>query len=150
CVAAAQPRLASLEHVSSDTTIVYPILLEHRTELLVSLPTGLKRIKVAVTGEQLADKVQVFRNALEERDPFRYLTHAQDLYAWLIRPLEADLVAWHIKTLIVVPDGALRLLPFAALHDGQQFLIEKYALAITPSLTLTEPQPLLRSTVQAL
>ena len=42
----------------------------------------------------------------------------------------------------MVPDGALRLLPLAALHDGQQFLVEKYALAMTPSLTLTDPRPL--------
>jgi CHAT domain-containing protein len=49
-----------------------------------------------------------------------------------------------------VPDGALRTLPFAALHDGQQFLIEKYAVAITPSLTLTEPRPLPPEKVQLL
>src|SRR5262249_38560550 len=61
---------------------------------------------------------------------------------WLIRPLEADLAAWPIQTIVLVPDGALRLLPLAALHDGQRFLIEKYALAVTPSLTLTEPRPL--------
>ena len=30
----------------------------------------------------------------------------------------------------------------AALHDGEQFLIQKYALAITPGLNLTDPRPL--------
>ncbi|RKZ64650.1 MAG: hypothetical protein DRQ99_15185, partial [Candidatus Parabeggiatoa sp. nov. 3] len=47
-----------------------------------------------------------------------------------------------INTLIIVPDGALRTIPFAALHDGQQFLIQQYALAITPGLCLSQPQPL--------
>ena len=39
--------------------------------------------------------------------------------------------------MVVVPDGVLRLLPFAALHDGRQFMAEKYAVAVVPGLTLT-------------
>jgi iron complex outermembrane receptor protein len=31
---------------------------------------------------------------------------------------------------VIVPDGVLRLLPFAALHDGKQFMAEKYAVAV--------------------
>jgi CHAT domain-containing protein len=150
CVAAARPGTTALEQVAPDTAIVYPILLPDRTELLISLPTGLKRIGRPVAGSQLEQRVTIFRNALEERDPLRYLQHAQQLYSWLIQPLEADLAARHIQTLVFVPDGALRLLPWAALHDGQQFLVEKYGLAITPTLTLTEPRPLLRDKGQVL
>jgi CHAT domain-containing protein/Tfp pilus assembly protein PilF len=147
CIAAAPPRLTALERVAPDALIVYPILLPDRTELLVSLPTGLKRVPVPVTGPDLEQRVRIFRNALDDRDPLRYLQHAQRLYTWLIHPLEADLAAWHVQTIVLVPDGALRLLPLAALHDGQQFLIEKYALAITPSLVLTDPRPLPPGTV---
>ncbi len=63
-----------------------------------------------------------------------FLEPAKTLYNWLIQPLSSGL--HDIKTLIVVPDGALRTMPFTALHDGQQFLIQKYALAITPGLCL--------------
>ncbi len=49
-----------------------------------------------------------------------------------------------------VPDGALRTIPLAALHDGRRFLIRKYALAITPGLELTDPRPLARATLQML
>lgn len=150
CVAAAQHSTMALEHVSPDIAVVYPILLPDRTELLVSLPTGLKRLAVPVIGPHLEQQVQIFRNALDDRDPLRYLQHAQRLYNWLIRPLETDLAAQSIQTLVFVPDGMLRLLPLAALHDGQQFLIEKFAVAITPSLTLTEPRPLSRDTVRVL
>jgi CHAT domain-containing protein len=142
CVDAARSGITALERVSPQALIVYPILLPDRTELLISLPTGLKRLQLPVTGAQLEQRVRIFRNALEDRDALRYLRHAQGLYAWLIQPLEADLVALSIQTIVFVPDGALRTLPFAALYDGQQFLIEKYAVAITPSLTLTEPRPL--------
>jgi CHAT domain-containing protein len=150
CVDVARSRTTPLEHVSQEAAIVYPVLLPDRMELLASLPTGLKRVAVAVTGSQLEQRVTIFRNAIEERDPLRYLQHAQSLYSWLIQPLEADLAAQHIQTIVFVPDGALRQLPLAALHDGRQFLIEKYALAITPSLTLTESRALSREGVQVL
>ena len=38
----------------------------------------------------------------------------------------------------------LRTIPFATLQDGQQFLIERYAVAMPPSLSLTDPRPFWR------
>lgn len=61
---------------------------------------------------------------------------AQQLYNWLIRPAEAALTQHHIKQLVFVLDGYLRSLPMAVLHDGNQYLIEKYSLALTPGLQL--------------
>jgi CHAT domain-containing protein len=66
-----------------------------------------------------------------------FLKPAQTLYRWLIKPVSSQL--YGIKTLVIVPDGVLRMMPFAALHDGQQFLIEKYAVATLPSLCLSTP-----------
>ena len=40
-----------------------------------------------------------------------------------------------------VPDGPLRTIPFAALHDGERFLIARFAVATTPGLTLTDFRP---------
>jgi CHAT domain-containing protein len=37
---------------------------------------------------------------------------------------------------VFVPDGPLRTIPFAALHDGQDFLVRRYAVATTPGLGL--------------
>jgi CHAT domain-containing protein len=34
-------------------------------------------------------------------------------------------------------DAGLRLIPMAALHDGQQFLVEKYSIGSIPSVSLT-------------
>lgn len=66
-------------------------------------------------------------------------TPALTLYDRLIRPLEPALEAAQIDTLVFIHDGFLRSVPMAALYDGQQFLIEKYAIATTPALTLTAP-----------
>ncbi len=67
-----------------------------------------------------------------------FLEPSQTLYSWLIKPLLPHLHG--IETLVVVPDGALRTFPFAALHDGQQFLITQYALAVAPGLCFSEAQ----------
>ena len=66
-----------------------------------------------------------------------FLQPAQTLYHWLIEPLATYLA--DIDTLVIVPEGILYTIPFAALHDGQQFLIQKYALATAPSLCLNQP-----------
>src|SRR5439155_23766709 len=116
----------------------------------VGLPTGLKRFSVQVGAAALTREVRELRHKLEKRTTREYLSHAQRLYEWLMRPLEADLAALRIDTLVFVPDGPLRTIPMAALHDGRQFLVEKYALAVTPGLNLTDPRPVNRRDMKVL
>ena len=93
---------------------------------------------------------RAFRKTVEKRTTREYLPHAQQLYDWLIRPLEPDLASFRIDTLVFIPDGPLRTVPMAALHDGGQFLIEKFAVATTPGLNLTDPKPIDRDKVRLL
>ncbi|MEA5537003.1 CHAT domain-containing protein [Crocosphaera sp. XPORK-15E] len=74
----------------------------------------------------------------------------QQLYDWLIRPLEPELAENKIKTLVFVLDGLLSGVPMAALHDGQQYLIEKYNVALTPGLQLLSPRSLSRQQLKIL
>ena len=67
-----------------------------------------------------------------------YLPFSQQLYQWLISPIESELEAQDIQNLVFIVDEGLRSIPFAALHDGEQFLVEKYSVGLAPSLTLTE------------
>jgi CHAT domain-containing protein/Tfp pilus assembly protein PilF len=150
CVDTALSKVTKLDTVVQSAVVIYPILLPDRTELLVSLPTGLKRILVSVGAEALTKEVREFRRKLEKRTTREYLPYAQKLYDWLIRPMEADLAAFPIDTLVFVPDGALRTIPMAALHDGKQFLIAKYAVGITPSLSLSDPRPIKRVDMKVL
>ncbi len=66
------------------------------------------------------------------------LKQAQQLYQWIIAPLEKQLQARGINNLVFLMDTNLRSLPIAALHDGQKFLIEKYSVGLMPSLSLTD------------
>ena len=150
CVDTALAKITTLDVVAQTAVVIYPIVLSDRTELLVSLPNGLKRLSIPVRAETLTEEVRQFRRKLEKRTTREYLPHAQKLYDWLIRPLEPDLSAFPIDTLVFVPDGALRTIPMAALHDGKQFLVAKYALGTTPSLNLTDPRPIKRENMNVL
>lgn len=150
CVDALQARMTKSDTLAPDTAIIYPILFATRLELLISLPSGLRRIAVPVSADSVTREIRAFRRLVEKRTTREYLPHAQQLYDWLIRPMEADLRRQHITTLVFVPDSSLRTIPMAALHDGSNFLIATYALAVTPSLTLTDPHPLNREKIRFL
>jgi len=150
CVTALQARITRLDRLAPRTAAVYPIILPDRTELLLSLSEGIKQFTVPISGETLTQAVREFRRNLEKRTTREYLPDAQRLYQWLIGPLEAELKAHHIATLIFVPDGPLRTVPMAALHDGKAFLISQYALATTPGLTLTDLRPIQRQDMRLL
>lgn len=141
----------SVETVASSAAIIYPILFSDRVELLVSLPSGLKRFSSPVGLAELTREVRAFRRKIERYDgDDSYLQHGQRLYGWLIEPVTADLEAEGVDTLVMVPDGPLRTIPISALYDGERFMIERFAFATTPGLTLTSPQPLERESVETL
>jgi CHAT domain-containing protein len=83
-----------------------------------------------------------------------YLSSAQKLYQWLIAPVEKALEesGSAVDTLAFAMDTGLRTLPIAALHDGEQFLIEKYSIGMLPSLGLVDTQysPLKNADVMAM
>ena len=150
CVQAARSHATGLEMVSKSAVVIYPIMLQDRLEILVSLPSGMVRKTVPVGIDALTEEIRAFRVLLEKRSTRQYLSHAKTLYGWLIQPIEPLWVDAGIDTLVIVPDGALRTIPLAALHDGTQFLIKKYAVATTPGVTLTDPRPLDRKGIKLL
>jgi CHAT domain-containing protein len=141
----------AVENVASNAAIIYPILFKDRVELLVSLPSGLKRYSSDVGLNELTREVRLFRRGIERFDGRNdYLDQGYRLYSWLIEPVIGDLEAEGIDTLVMVPDGPLRTIPMSALYDGERFMIERFAFATTPGLTLTDPQPLQRENVETL
>jgi CHAT domain-containing protein len=59
-----------------------------------------------------------------------------------VQPWLGKLEGLPVETLVFVPDALLRGAPVAALHDGERHLVERFSLAITPGLELTDPRPL--------
>ena len=56
----------------------------------------------------------------------------------LLRPDEDFIEAADTETIVVVPEGALRTIPISTLHDGERFLVERFAVATTPGIQLTK------------
>jgi CHAT domain-containing protein len=80
------------------------------------------------------------RTAIAHPKPWQtgnYLASGQQLYQWLVKPLESELQARNITNLVFLVDVGLRSLPFAALHDGKKFLVETYSVGLMPTLSLT-------------
>ncbi|HTW50283.1 MAG TPA: CHAT domain-containing protein [Stellaceae bacterium] len=150
CVTNFVARQQSIDNVAANTAILYPIILPDRLEMLVSFGTEQRQFTLPVPEAKLRDQVNRLRTLLEKRTTNEYLPLSQELYNEILRPLEPTLAQHQIDTLVVVPDGVLRTIPFAALHDGRGFLIERYAIAAAPSLHLTDPRPLTSKSRDAL
>jgi len=59
--------------------------------------------------------------------------HLGELYQELLAPLRARLEAAH---LIIVPHDVLHYVPFHALYDGRQHLIDSFSVSFAPSATI--------------
>jgi CHAT domain-containing protein len=143
---AQQPRLrtADVDRVANGTAVIYLLPFADRLELLLGFADGLERVKSSVRGKDLEETVQSFRQNLEKRTTNQYLKQSQQLYQWIIEPIKTRLAGRKTDTLLFVPDGYMRTIPMGALHDGSRFLVEQYAIAVSPGLTLVETRPLSR------
>jgi CHAT domain-containing protein len=131
------------DRLQSGTALLYPIVLNNRIATLLSLPDGsIQLMSQSVSKKQVEAMVEQLRIALEKAYTApEGKALGQDLYRLLVEPAESLLQQHNIKTLVFVPDSELSNIPLAALYDGKQFLIERYAVAIAPSLQLITSPP---------
>ena len=59
--------------------------------------------------------------------------HLRNLYDAVIAPLESSL---QVRDLVIVPDGPLHSLPFHALFDGQNYLVDRFNICYAPSASI--------------
>jgi len=124
--------------INADSAVIYPIILSDRLLILLIMDNGIKPFIVPYD-DNLETIVKKFGKRLrDDHLDKRFELYAREIYDILIKPLEKDLIKNNIDTLVFSPDGILHILPFSALHDGKQFLIEKFAIAIIPSINLTD------------
>ncbi len=138
----AQPQ--SIDSLDREAATFYPVILPDRLSVILALPgQPLKLYQTPITKqavEATVEKFLGFQNPVASNR--KRLQVAQEIYGWLIQPVEPLLQEQKISTLVFVLDGILRNLPIAALSDGKQYLIEKYSLAIAPGLQLLDPKVL--------
>ncbi|MBW4643943.1 MAG: CHAT domain-containing protein [Goleter apudmare HA4340-LM2] len=130
--------------VTNDTAVISSIILQYKTGVILSLPNQEEHIHwINKDREAFRQDIAKFRHGLLQQQLINYNTaDAENLYELIIHPLEKYLVSQKIKTLVFIQDGFLRDVPMAALYDQKErkYLIQKYAIATTSSLQLTNPK----------
>ncbi len=133
-----------IDEMDSQAAVIYPIILADRLEVILSLPNQtLVNYTSFVPETELQTTIKKMRRSFRRTSLKKErLAIAKKFYDLLIKPAEAELKSNDIKTLAFVLDGSMKSLPMAALYDGEQYLIEKYNLALTPGLQLFAGKPL--------
>ncbi|OAB60429.1 hypothetical protein AY599_18975 [Leptolyngbya valderiana BDU 20041] len=131
----------SIEDIDANAAVVYSIVLPDRLATILSLPgEPLQFSETSVSQGQINQTLREFRVQVASRvfDRQQLLARSQQLYDWVIRPLEPALNRSDVRTLTFVLDGLLRNVPMAALHDGERYLVQRYGVVLTPGMQLLE------------
>ncbi|PZO51722.1 MAG: hypothetical protein DCF15_14470 [Phormidesmis priestleyi] len=119
----------SLAAQPMTSAVLYPLILKDRLEILLITPKGeVKRFTTDVSKVDLTLAVSALQLSLTHRSTSieDVEAPAQQLYDWLIRPIESTLAAEKVENIIYLPDGVLRYVPLAALRNRQHWLAETY------------------------
>ncbi|NEZ59137.1 CHAT domain-containing protein [Leptolyngbyaceae cyanobacterium CCMR0081] len=153
---------------------IYPILLDHRLEVVLQLPMVDKTVQQANTTSELTEDytLQRFSSNVEKADIEQLLSQirrnldssnpgavrqferaSERLYTYLFEAteigpqtkpqtlaiaLENALANSSSKTLVFVLDGPFRAIPLGTLYDGENYLLEKYAIALNLGIEVRE------------
>ena len=137
-----RPEPVQIEEIDRQAAVIYPIILENRLEVIVTVPDApLRHYTIFQSASEVEDILKQLRQTLVIRTSYSYEALSEQVYDWLIRPVEADLKKADVETLVFVLDGPFRNVPMGALSDGDRFLLEKYRISLTPGLQLLESNP---------
>ena len=94
---------------------------------------GVTREQVERVGFELREQITSPFSSSQQ-----YLTPAQQMHSFLISPISQVLEEEGVGSLGFILEAGLRALPLAAIHSGEQYLVEKYSLGLLPSFSLTD------------
>lgn len=124
--------------------LIYPFVLEDKLWLVYAAQGSvIGSIEVPVSQGELSTTVQRLGDLLTDSTRLDELqATSQQLYNWLIQPLESELADNDIDHLVFVNDRVTRYIPMAALYDGEKYLLERYTIStvLAPGLTDTTDQ----------
>jgi len=133
-----------IDQIDRRSAVIYSIILEDHLEIILALPNQpLQLYSKAIAQADVETLLEQMQNSLRRTSPdVERLAVSEQVYDLLIRPIEPAIAESQVETLVFVLDGALQTIPVAALYDGQEYLINKYSVALAPSLQLLDPKPL--------
>ena len=148
-----QQRIQAMVKQDTNAAIIYPIVLQDRLKIILLLDDKLLLYQSKdVTAERVNETIESLRQFLKNPVKNREVKKLNyELYQWLIKPIETELnQRSQLKTLVFVLDSALQNIPMSSLYDGEQYLIQKYAIVLAPSLQILDPYTSKREQISAL
>ncbi len=127
-------------HDLRDAAIVYPILLKDRLEVIVKTNQGYSRHTVKVDVDEFKKQMNLLIYTLQKPwdSSIDFSVPGKFLYSWLIDPIKPALNEAKVNSLLFVPDRGMRLLPLAALYNGERYVAQDYAVITLPGLELND------------
>lgn len=111
---------------SGHTVLLNYLVFPDEIGILLTTADSQQQSVVELPRAQLRAAITGFRHALNQ--PADLQLPAQQLHDWLIAPIQPGLT--DAGTLMLALSDELRYLPFAALHDGERWLTQRYALSM--------------------
>ncbi|TRZ75247.1 MAG: CHAT domain-containing protein [Deltaproteobacteria bacterium] len=137
------PELAALVSVTTPATAEIQRKISPEETLLEYYSTGKDwYVFILTSGSITAQKlaiidlerdIEALRNTITDRNSAGYTQSTQALYRKLFAPITPVVKT---KKLIIVPHGALHYLPFSALSDGKEYLIDRFSIRTLPSASV--------------
>jgi CHAT domain-containing protein len=128
----------TLQKLGRDVALAHYIVFKDQVRILLitpGRPTQGWVVQDRLTGKPIGAaalnaKIVRYRQVLEDANKDPNLALAGELYELLVGPIEKTLQEQGTRTLMLSLDGKLRYLPFGALYDGKQYLVERLRLPL--------------------
>jgi len=120
-------RLAQeLATLGPDTALAFYLLTETRLRVLIATRRGQFEYETPIDAPALRGDIGRFLETISRRE--NVTAGARKLYDAIARPLDQEARRAGAKRIVLWLDGALRYVPFAVLHDGSKYLIDRYTI----------------------
>ena len=123
-----------ISDLGSNAVLLQYYVTNDKVGMLLTTPNVVIPFSSEIDAKKLNRDIFDFRRAL--RDPkSNVLPASQTLYKLLLAPVADALDQAGAETVMLSLDGNLRHLPFGALHDGKQFVAQRWNLPVYTAVT---------------
>lgn len=120
----------SQELLNDETTLLSFWVTDQSTYVFVLTRNSLNVLELNISREELNNQIEALRSFPNIDSP--YPDSSIQIHETIIEPLKPYLTK---PNLIIIPHQNLHYLPFAALTDGNRYLLDDYSLVYLPSVS---------------
>ena len=126
------PKVLPLENIrrrllkeTSPTAWIHHELSARELKITVVTSSMTRVVRIKVRANDWMRRIK--EGLLQLKQPDKAVHAARQLHQWLLEPVMNTFQEQHIDTLFFDADSSITGIPFAALHDGMNYLVETYA-----------------------